>query len=253
MQKKLLVFIVLFSVVALAACASLNIPGVGGTSSQPATAGGNTTSGTTGGGQNGFGGDMSKLPLEQKLAIGTFKLEGTPQAVTAKEAADLLPLWKAVKTMASSTTASPTELTALFKQIEDTMTPEQVKAIQDMVLTQADLQTLAQQQGIQFGGGGFGGGAAGSATLDPSARATRVAQFQTQRGAAEGGGAGGNVPGGGGGFGVPGGGAGGGGAAGGQPNAQRTPRPGAANRSTMGMNSIFVNPLITLLQKRAGG
>jgi hypothetical protein len=76
--------------------------------------------------------DSATMPLEQKLAIGTLKMEGTPQAVTAKEATDLLPLWQAVKSLSASTNTAPSEITAVYKQIEGVMTPEQTQAIQKM-------------------------------------------------------------------------------------------------------------------------
>ena len=55
----------------------------------------------------GANANPATMPLEQKLAIGTLKMEGTPQAVTAKEATDLLPLWQAVKSLSASTNTAP--------------------------------------------------------------------------------------------------------------------------------------------------
>ncbi len=244
-KKRLAVIVPLLGMLILAACSSLNLPGL----TQSASAQSNQT-----GAQNAFS-DPSKMPLEQKLAVGILKLEGTNQAVTAKEANDMLPLWQAYKALSTDTNTTPEEVTALEKQIEDTLTPEQVKAIQDLTLTSADIQALAKQEGIQFSFGN-GNGTNPLSTLNPSDRATRVAQFQSQnRTGANGGGfvpgAGGFAPGGGGGFG--GGGRFGGATNGQQPNVQRTPRPGTSARRAGGMNYLFVDPLIKLLQQRAAG
>jgi hypothetical protein len=188
--------------------------------------------------------DSATMPLEQKLAIGTLKMEGTPQAVTAKEATDLLPLWQAVKSLSASTNTAPSEITAVYKQIEGVMTPEQTQAIQKMTWTQADMQALMTKYGVTFGGG------QGGQNLTADQRATRTAQFQSRNqnggGGFGGGGAPGGVPGGPGGPGGFGGGQGGSGTA-----VARTPQPG--RRAGGGMNTIFVDPLIKLLQTRAAG
>jgi hypothetical protein len=193
--------------------------------------------------------DPATMPLEQKLAIGTLKMEGTPQAVTAKEATDLLPLWQAVKSLSASTNTAPSEITAVYKQIEGVMTPEQTQAIQKMSWTQQDMQALMTKYGVTFGNGQ---GGQGGQNLTADQRATRTAQFQS-RNQNGGGGAGGF---GGGQGGAPGGGPGGaGGFGGGQGGSgtavARTPQPG--RRAGGGMNTIFIDPLIKLLQTRAAG
>ena len=91
-------------------------------------------------------------PLSQE-AIGTFKLEGTAQAVTAKQAAELLPLWQVYESLSQSDTAAQAEVDALVEQIQGTMTKEQNAAIQAMNLTPQDMFTVMQEQGIEFGGG----------------------------------------------------------------------------------------------------
>jgi hypothetical protein len=240
MSKKILyALIVLPVIVILAACASLKIPGISsaqGASSNPSNQ------------QGGPNSDPSKMPVEQKLGIGILKLEGTAQAVTAQQAKDLLPLWKAVKTMATNTNTSPDEITALYKQIQGVLTPDQVQAIQKMTWTQEDLRATMQQYGVQFAQG-FGG----NGTPDPSVRATRAAQFQAQ-GNGTGNGRGGNGGLNGGGFnGAPGGGF---GAAGGQggTNARRTPVPGQVRRGGFGggFNNIFADAVIKLLTQKSG-
>jgi hypothetical protein len=81
------------------------------------------------------------------LALGTFKLEDTDQAVTATQAKKLLPLWKAVKSIGASDTAAQAEIDALYRQIKEAMTSDQWKAIQAMNLTMQDAQTIMAEVG----------------------------------------------------------------------------------------------------------
>ena len=107
---------------------------------------------------------QNALPVPMQLIIGTFKLEGTPQAVTASEASQLIPLWQVYKGLTSSDAAAQQEIAALIAQIQGTMTPEQIKAIADMKLTRQDMFTTLQQQGITFGRGQGGPNASGTET-----------------------------------------------------------------------------------------
>ncbi len=81
------------------------------------------------------------------LALGTFKLEDTDQAVTAAQAKKLLPLWKAVKSIGASDTAAQAEIDALYRQIKENMTSEQWKAIEAMNLSMQDVQTIMAEVG----------------------------------------------------------------------------------------------------------
>jgi hypothetical protein len=81
----------------------------------------------------------SGLSMASKDALGILKLEGTTNAVTASQAKELLTLWQVYQSISSSDTASQVELDALVKQIEDTLTSEQVKAIQAMNLSEQSL------------------------------------------------------------------------------------------------------------------
>ncbi len=93
------------------------------------------------------------LPIQEQVLIGTFKLEGTPQAVTSEQAAQLIPLWQVYKGLSTSDTAAQEEIDGLIQQIQDTMTPEQMQAIKDMNITRQDLFTVMQDQGITQGRG----------------------------------------------------------------------------------------------------
>jgi len=111
------------------------------------------------------------LNASSQLVLGTLKLEKTANAVTPEQAVTLLPLWQALR---GGVTAEA-EVNAVLKQIEGTMTSEQLTAIVAMQLTQEDLQAWMEEQGMGMGGGfpGTGEGQGG----DPDARATRQAEF----------------------------------------------------------------------------
>jgi hypothetical protein len=79
--------------------------------------------------------DNTSLPLAAQLAVGTLKLEGTDHAVTTQQAAQLLLLWQAYRTLSASDTAALVELEAIIQQIQATLTPEQTQAIEAMQLT----------------------------------------------------------------------------------------------------------------------
>jgi hypothetical protein len=237
LKKKLVVMSLLPMIIVLAACTGLQLPGTSSTN--------NTTSQQN---QAGRVFDMAKLPVEQKLALGTLKLEGTDKAVTVAQAKSLLPLWKAVKSMSSGSNISEDEINAVYKQIQETMNAEQVQAIKDLNLSQADFQALMKQFGIQAPQMGQGNP---SGTLVP--RSQSGSSASGSGGAQAGGPPGGGIPGGD--MGGPGGPPPDGGfSGGGQPNSQGTmPARPAGGGFRAGMNMIFVDPLIKVLEQRAGG
>jgi hypothetical protein len=126
------------------------------------------------------------VPVTMQLLLGTFKLEGTELAVTAEQAATLTPLWTNFKSLSVSmrpeqgtagqgqgqpnATPQPvdsglqTKLDEIVKQIQSAMTPEQIKAIAAMQITQDMSITIMKEQGItmtgkdQQGNGGMLGG-----------------------------------------------------------------------------------------------
>ncbi len=215
----------------------------------------NTANSTAATAQNGSGTGRA-LTLNEKLAPGILKLEGTDLAVTAAQAKDLLPLWKAVKGLSSSSTASSQELEAVYQQIQDTLTAEQLDSIQNLDLSGQNLQDMMSQYGIEMPNGGS------TANLTESEKATRVAGFQSrQNNSSSGGGApaGGGMPSGGSAPSgeMPSGGDMGGGnftppdQAGG--TTQSTPQAGqtGGRGGGMGMSSMFIDPLITLLETRS--
>ncbi len=194
--------------------------------------------------------DPGEVSTDMKLALGTLQLEDTDLAVTAQQAKDLLPLWKAVRSLSTSQTASSDEIQALYQQIQETMTQEQMQAIDAMKFDQETTSALMQKLGIDLSQGNGNPG-----ELSDSERATRVAEARANGNSRNGGFGGGGGPGGG----APGGGAPGGDMGGGMPpdaqNGQMgtgTPQaPGAGGGPGMRMNTMFVEPLIQLLETRA--
>lgn len=203
----------------------------------------------------GAAGTGATLTLTDKLAPGILKLEGSDLAVTAEQAKELLPLWKAVKTLSTSDTASQLEIEAVYQQIQDTLTADQLASIEALDLSGSNLQQLMSDLGIEMGNPVDTG-------LTDSERATKIAELRASGQFAQGGGPGGP----GGADGVPSGGVqrppdGGGGfvtgsdfppdgAGAGATGTQTAPR---ANGRGFGMSQIFIDPLIKLLTTRAGG
>ena len=148
------------------------------------------------------------LPDNMQLMLGTFLLEDTDEAVTSEQAAELVILWKAFRTLSTSDNVAVEEMEALLRQVQDTMTTLQMDTIAGMEVTQEDMFTLIQELGIVsediasigrgegegeglpdggFPGGGFpgGGGSQGpggqgpgafSGEFDPDAIATARAE-----------------------------------------------------------------------------
>jgi hypothetical protein len=112
------------------------------------------------------------LTASSQLVLGTLKLEETANAVTSEQAATLLPLWQALR---GGVTAQA-EVDAVLKQIEGTMTQEQLATITAMQLTQEDLRAWMEEQGLRMGGGFPGAGGDMSEEEREAARATRQAQ-----------------------------------------------------------------------------
>jgi hypothetical protein len=250
-NSQLLLMVMVILALALAACS--------GTSSQT-----NSSAGTT----DTTGAQTSNsLSQVNMLLVGTLKLEDTDQAVTVDEAAKLLTLWQAYRSLSTSQTAAEAEVVALLNQIQSTMTSDQVDAIKAMNLTSTDLMTLMQSMGggmspqgtpnpqstpgFDFPSGGFPSGnpPSGSAGVPPSGSSGGTTRQLPSGGAIPGGNAGGMI--------VGGGDAGSAAGLGGGPMLQGTPDPSMqataqARFSTQAnqVNSILLNILITKLESK---
>jgi hypothetical protein len=160
------------------------------------------------GGPDGPGGSLRGAT---GLALGTLKLEGTEHAVTAAQAAELLPLWKMIQ---GGSLQSQAETDAVLKQIERQIDPAQLTAIEEMGLTFEDIRAWMEETGIEMPtppagpGGPDGQGGRGAfqnmteeersrlrqefQNMSPEQRATRMAErgFQRPEGAGAAGGPG---------------------------------------------------------------
>jgi hypothetical protein len=96
--------------------------------------------------QNGPPNSGTLNPMSE-LAVGTIKLDGTQNAVTKEQAAQLLTMWQVYKQLIASSTAAQPEIDGLSAQIRDTMTADQHKAISGMKLAQSDIFAFMQSQG----------------------------------------------------------------------------------------------------------
>jgi hypothetical protein len=86
-----------------------------------------------------------------QLALGTLMLDEKNLPVDAAQAADLLPLWKAARSLNSSDTAATAEVSGLLKQIQGSLTADQLKAIQSMDFSPQNLPASIQQLGLETG------------------------------------------------------------------------------------------------------
>jgi hypothetical protein len=95
--------------------------------------------------------ESAALPIATELIVGTLKLEGTDQAVSADQAKELLMLWQVYQELSNNDTAAQAEFDGLVDQIQGTMTAEQMNAITAMKLTQSDVFALMQEKGLSAG------------------------------------------------------------------------------------------------------
>ncbi|TES90408.1 MAG: hypothetical protein E3J88_04190 [Anaerolineales bacterium] len=120
-----------------------------------------------------FGGEDGQAPGITGLLFGTLMLEKTEFAVTAVQAADLVPLWKLAKNLTTSGTAAQEEIQAVVNQIQNLMTGEQLEYLTKIEISPQDMFALFEELGIsafpegagegdgEFPGGGFPGGGPG--------------------------------------------------------------------------------------------
>ena len=188
---------------------------------------------------------QNAMPISAQLGFGTLLLENSEYAVDPAQAAELLPLWNAARSLSESDTVAEAELEAVFNQIEETMTLEQVAFISDLRLTGEEMAQLMEDLGLEFGFGDQG-----FENMTPEQQATAQAARESGEGFPGGGFRGGGIPGGG----NPGGqGAGGFGGGNLTPEQQATVEARRAERGSVGARFalVFVDPLIELLEARA--
>jgi hypothetical protein len=135
-KKMLHILLVSTLIIVLSACSSLQLSATNTTASQTL--------------QN-IVGNVTSQSVKNKLAVGMLKLEGTDLAITAAQAKNLLPLWQAVKSLNAEKTTAAEEMAALYTQIQETMTSDQIQYIDKLDLTSDELDTLMQKYELQTG------------------------------------------------------------------------------------------------------
>jgi hypothetical protein len=144
--NEIVIAIALVSAVALAGCAGAKAPSAStGGNAAPTGASADYTSAALPAGYE------NAAPASTQVALGILRLEDTPQAVTPAQAKTLLPLWQAFQ---GSALQNQAERNAVLKQIEGTLTAEQVQAIAAMKLTQDDMRTWMEEHGMSQGAPG---------------------------------------------------------------------------------------------------
>jgi hypothetical protein len=178
------------------------------------------------------GGATIDMTLASQLALGTLKLDETSYPIDKAQAAELLPLWKALRALSSSDTTAPQEIEALVKQIQNTLTADQVNAITAMQLTNQELTTFMQENVMAQG------------AANPEVQATRQARRQNFSGGNDGPG---GFPGGG----PPDGGFPGGDGGGDPPQGTGTPGAGRqVSQNASGINPMLINLVIQFLEAK---
>ncbi|MEM7345995.1 MAG: hypothetical protein AAF485_17285 [Chloroflexota bacterium] len=95
------------------------------------------------------------LSPTMQLTLGTLKLEESGQAITIEQASKLLPLWQGLQ---SGDIQNGAERNAILKQIESTMTADQMNEIASMQLTFETMAQWAESNGLEVPQGRFGRG-----------------------------------------------------------------------------------------------
>jgi hypothetical protein len=129
--------------------------------------------------------NTSGLTIQSKLGIGILKLEGTSLEVTADQAKTLLPLWKALRSLSTNDSIPAVEISALYKQIQESMTSDQLQVIQRLTWTEEDLNAMMQQFGIQADPSAYSGNLTSSQSIQAQSQNVGV---QTAAGSPAGGG-----------------------------------------------------------------
>lgn len=154
MKKTIVITLILVLAGVLVGCTALSGQG-GAPAGAPSGALGEPPTGSNGAGgapgksTSGSGTAQAQtMPVESIVGVGIIKLEGTDNAIDSGTAANLLPLFKALKALSTNSNTSVAEISALNKQIKNTLTAEQLTAIENLKITTADVSKLLQENGL---------------------------------------------------------------------------------------------------------
>ena len=88
--------------------------------------------------------------LRNQLAYGTMLIDGTADAVTADQAASMIPLWQAIVALSGDETTADEELLAVQDQIVEALSKSQLQTIAGMQITNTALNEFYAEYGIIF-------------------------------------------------------------------------------------------------------
>ena len=86
--------------------------------------------------------------LRSQLAFGIIKLADTTVPINQEQAQFLIPLWQGIIALSGDSTTASEELIAIQDQITQTLTDEQLNAIAEMQISNADLNLFYAEFGI---------------------------------------------------------------------------------------------------------
>lgn len=86
--------------------------------------------------------------LRSQLAFGIIKLTDTTVLINQEQAQQLIPLWQGIIALSGDSTTASEELIAIQDQITQALTIEQLNAIAEMQITNADLDSFYAEFGI---------------------------------------------------------------------------------------------------------
>jgi hypothetical protein len=155
--KKIPVWLVVGLIVTLSGCSGVGAPAASSGGTPAAASAGSTAAAGASADYTSAAlpaGYENAMPASTQLALGILRLEGAPQAVTPTQAKTLLPLWQAFQ---GGALQNQTEQNAVLKQIEGTLTAEQLQTIAAMQLTQDDMRQWMDEHGLQMGAPGAPG------------------------------------------------------------------------------------------------
>jgi hypothetical protein len=151
MKKSIVITLILILAGVLVACTAMsgqNEAPSGAQGGEPPSGAG-APNGAPGQAPSGSGtAQVQALPIDSVVGIGIIKLEGTENAIDKDTATNLLPLFKALKALSTNSNTSVAEISALNKQIKNTLTAEQLTAIENLKITSMDVNKLLKENGL---------------------------------------------------------------------------------------------------------
>lgn len=116
---------------------------------------------------------------QAELIVGIFKLKGTDQAITTKQASELLPLWEAIRVLVASDTSAQQDVSA-FEQSLNTGTTIQSSSTSTTSSRSSSSSSGGPPDGGGPGGDSLSGVVSGSSQVQNSTTSTKSVQGTSQ-------------------------------------------------------------------------